>query len=86
MKAFYNIHFAWVVMLLLTFLAYFIGEVGSGGFYVTLFILLIAVIKSVLIINEFMALREVSFLWRAIMFGWLTVVCASIGLAYTMSL
>ena len=86
MKVFYNIHFVWAVMLLLTFLAYFVGELGSGGFYTTLFLLLVVMLKGMLIINEFMALRDVSFLWRAIMVGWLIVVCAGIALAYTMSL
>ena len=82
MKSAYNIHLIWASMMLLTISSYLIGEMGSGGVVATLFLLLVAGVKAVLIIRDFMELRGVSFLWRAIMYGWLVVVCASIGIAY----
>ncbi len=82
MKSAYNIHLIWATMMLLTISSYLIGEMGSGGVVATLFLLLVAGVKAVLIIRDFMELRGVSFLWRAIMYGWLVVVCTSIGIAY----
>lgn len=86
MKITYNMHLIWAVMMLLTLFSYFVGEVGSGGVISMLVLLLAAAIKAVLIIRDFMELRGVSFLWRAIMYGWLSVVCLSIGIAYLISL
>lgn len=86
MKITYNMHLTWTVMMLLTLFSYFVGEVGSGGVISMLVLLLAAAIKAVLIIRDFMELRGVSFLWRAIMYGWLSVVCLSIGIAYLISL
>lgn len=86
MKITYNIHLVWIVMVLLTIASYFIGELGSGGLVATAFLLLAAGLKAIFIIRDFMELRGVSFLWRAIMYGWLLVVCLSIGIAYLFSL
>ncbi|MBV1915756.1 MAG: cytochrome C oxidase subunit IV family protein [Pseudomonadales bacterium] len=82
MKYWHNSNVIWVAMMLLTLFSYFIGEVGSGGLIAMLVVLIAAAVKSVLIIREFMELRGVSFLWRAIMYGWLLVVCTGIGVAY----
>jgi len=72
--------------MLLTLGSYFIGESGSGGVVVMLFLLSTAVVKSVLIIRDFMELRGVSFLWRAIMYGWLIIVSLSIAIIYIISI
>lgn len=82
MKSTINIHRIWALMMLLTLVSYFIGESGSGGIVVMLFLMSAAVVKSVLIIRDFMELRGVSFLWRAIMYGWLIVVSSSIAIIY----
>ena len=82
MNSAYNIHQAWAAMLLLTLSSYFIGELGAGGLMATLLLLLTAGVKAIFIIRDFMELRGVSFLWRAIMYGWLIVVCSGIGIAY----
>jgi hypothetical protein len=42
----------------------------------------IAGIKSVLVILDFMALRGVSRLWQALLFGWVGAVLLTIGLTY----
>ncbi len=82
MKSTINIHLIWAVMMLLTLGSYFVGESGSGGVVAMLFLLSAAAVKSVLIIRDFMELRGVSFLWRAIMYGWLVVVISSIAVIY----
>lgn len=82
MKSTINIHRIWALMMVLTLASYFIGESGSGGVVAMLFLMSAAVVKSVLIIRDFMELRGVSFLWRAIMYGWLIVVSSSIVIIY----
>jgi len=86
MKSTINIHLIWALMMLLTLGSYFIGESGSGGVVAMLFLLSAAVVKSVLIIRDFMELRGVSFLWRAIMYGWLIIVSLSIAIIYIISI
>jgi len=86
MKSTINIHLIWTLMMLLTLGSYFIGESGSGGVVAMLFLLSAAVVKSVLIIRDFMELRGVSFLWRAIMYGWLIIVSLSIAIIYIISI
>jgi hypothetical protein len=86
MKSTINIHLIWALMMLLTLGAYFIGESGSGGVVAMLFLMSAAGVKSVLIIRDFMELRGVSFLWRAIMYGWLIIVSLSIAIIYIISM
>ncbi len=78
MKVYYNIHMIWFVMLILTLLSYSIGESNSSGTVAAIFLLITALTKGYFLINDFMELRDVSFLWRAIMFGWLW--CVSLSL------
>mgnify|MGYP000137799720 FL=1 len=86
MKKFYNVHTIWLLMIVLTLSTYLMGMQGWSGIAVVLFLLLTAVIKGGLIIRDFMELRDVSFLWRAIMYGWLWTVCISIAVTYIISL
>lgn len=85
MKSYLNIHTIWVLMMLLTLTTYAIGEEGYSGIVAVLFLLLTAVIKGTLIIRDFMELKDVSILWRAIMYGWLWFVCLAIAVAYIIS-
>ena len=86
MKWYYNTSLIWAVLVLLTLFSYFIGEIQSGGVIAMLLVLIAAAVKAVLIMRDFMELRGVSFLWRAIMYGWLLVVCTGIGVAYLISI
>ena len=86
MKWYYNTSLIWAVLVLLTLFSYFIGEIQSGGVIAMLLVLIAAAVKAVLIMRDFMELRGVSFLWRAIMYGWLLVVCTGIGGAYLISI
>jgi len=62
------------------------GKQGLSGIAVVLFLLFTAVIKGGLIIRDFMELRDVSFLWRAIMYGWLWTICIAIAVTYIIGL
>jgi len=75
-------HKIWLIMMLLTITTYFVGRMGFSGILVVTFLLATAIIKSVFIIGDFMELRGVSLLWRAIMYGWLWVVCIAIAVTY----
>ncbi|MBL1321860.1 MAG: cytochrome C oxidase subunit IV family protein [Methylophaga sp.] len=86
MRKYYNIHTIWLLMMLLTLTTYFIGELSYHGVVAVLFLLLTAMVKGGLIIRDFMELKGVSFLWRAIMYGWLTIVCLGISISYVISI
>lgn len=86
MKAYYSAHTIWIVMMLLTFSTYAIGLLGYSGVIVVLFLLVTALIKGSFIIRDFMELKDVSLLWRAIMYVWLWTVCLVIAVTYFISL
>lgn len=73
-------------MLVLTMMTYAIGKLGYSGLNMIFLLLVTVIIKGVIIIREYMELRGVSFLWRAIMYGWLWVVTIAIAIAYMLSL
>lgn len=73
-----SIHQAWIIMIALTLSTFALGQWMSIGIVINTLLIITALIKGQLIINEFMELKEVSFLWRAIMLGWLWFVCISL--------
>ena len=81
-----NIHTLWLLMVILTVSSYILGKLGVSGLLATFILLLTAVIKGGLIIRDFMELREVSLLWRIIMYGWLFGVTLSIAIIYLFGL
>lgn len=86
MKKYYNVHAIWIVMMLLTLSTYVVGKLGYSGVIAVLFLLLTALIKGTFIIRDFMELKDVSLLWRIIMYGWLWTVCLVIAITYFISL
>ena len=72
-------------MIVLTISTYAMGKFGYSGLGIVLFLLLTAVIKGTVIIRDFMELKGVSFLWRAIMYGWLWIVTIAIAITYVMT-
>ncbi|RKZ83193.1 MAG: hypothetical protein DRQ39_09815 [Gammaproteobacteria bacterium] len=86
MKAYYNIHTIWLVMMLLTLSTYALGDIGFSGVVAVLILLSTAAIKGVFIIRDFMELKGVSLLWRVIMYGWLGTVCLAIAITYFISI
>ncbi len=82
MNRIYNIHTIWLAMLALTLSTYAMGKFGLGGVGVVAFLLLTSIVKGSFIIHDFMELRGVSLLWRAIMYGWLWSICLTIFATY----
>lgn len=76
----------WLALVALTIITFSLGESGMSGKYVMLTLLVITMIKSQLVANYFMALRNTKFLWRAIMFGYFVIVGSLIAMAYLMGL
>ena len=73
-------------MIVLTISTYSIGQLAYSGVITVLFLLLTTLIKGSVIIRDFMELKGVSLLWRAIMYGWLWTVCLVIAVTYLISL
>jgi len=76
----------WVALMVATVLTWLIGKAGHSGAAAVVGILVIAAIKGWMIIQDFMALRRVTLLWRALVLGWLILVLALILLAYWLGL
>jgi len=72
----------WLLLLALTGVTYAVAELGLGGAEVAAAVLVIAVFKGQLVVDRFMGLKWVPQRWRALLFGYLLLVCGLIGLAY----
>ncbi|WP_137937100.1 cytochrome C oxidase subunit IV family protein [Chitinivorax sp. B] len=72
----------WMVLLLLTLATFAIGEVGMTGRQVVFGLLGVTLLKGHLVIDHFMDLRRVEWLWRGLVHGWLLLVLGLIAIAY----
>lgn len=81
-----SIDVVWVALMIATVLTWLIGRMGQLSAAMVIAVLSISGIKGWLIIQDFMALRHVGFLWRALMLGWLLATLAIILLAYWIGL
>jgi hypothetical protein len=76
----------WVALMVATVLTWLIGKTGQMGATAVIAILIISAVKGWMIVYDFMALRRVKFLWRAVVLGWLLLTLAVILLAYWLGL
>lgn len=76
------LNLVWIVLMAATGVTWFMGEMHAAGPKAVAVILAIAGVKGWLVIEDFMALRRVRLLWRAVVLGWLSIVLAVIMLAY----
>jgi hypothetical protein len=84
-----SVHFLnviWVALMVATVLTWFIGKSVQMSAAMVAMVLVISAVKGWLIIYDFMALRRVKFLWRALVLGWLLLTLAVILLAYWLGL
>ncbi len=72
----------WIVLVALTLLGYWVGQLGYSGTSALLILLGAALIKSQLVISWFMELRNIRGLWKWIPTAWLVVVLAAIAITY----
>jgi cytochrome c oxidase subunit 4 len=76
----------WLMLVVLTIATFCIGEEGLSGKHVMITLLVIALIKSQIVANYFMDLRNSKLIWRGIMLGYFVIVGGLIGLAYLIGL
>ncbi|MBI3285031.1 MAG: cytochrome C oxidase subunit IV family protein [Burkholderiales bacterium] len=72
----------WLILLLVTIASVTLAASGLSGTAFVLPVLLAALLKGKIIIDRFMALRQVAGPWRYIVLGWLLLVLALIGLSF----
>ncbi|MEA3275426.1 MAG: cytochrome C oxidase subunit IV family protein [Pseudomonadota bacterium] len=70
------------VMLLLTLTTFVIGTLGMSGLWVSLLVLLFALIKGQMVGEYFMGLTRVRGLWHWVIFLWLFIPGILIGTAF----
>ncbi|MFA5530695.1 MAG: cytochrome C oxidase subunit IV family protein [Thiohalomonadaceae bacterium] len=76
----------WLMLVLLTLSTYAVGESHLNGPVIVAVVLGTAFVKGQLVVEWFMGLRRVRPLWRLIMFTYMLLVCALIGLGYAVGL
>ena len=72
----------WLLLVALTIATFSIGEAGMAGKNIMLILLSIAMIKSQIVDNYFMALRQTKLIWRLVMLLYFVIVGGLIALAY----
>ena len=72
----------WLLLVALTIATFSIGEAGMAGKNIMLILLSIAMIKSQIVANYFMALRQTKLIWRLVMLLYFVIVGGLIALAY----
>jgi caa(3)-type oxidase subunit IV len=72
----------WLLLVALTIATFSIGEAGMAGKNIMLILLSIAMIKSQMVANYFMALRQTKLIWRLVMLLYFVIVGGLIALAY----
>jgi len=75
----------WLILLLLTILAFVLGKLNLSGNTVMGILLLTTVWKGKLIADYFMDLRQARWLWRLLIWGWLVIVAGAVSLAYSLA-
>lgn len=75
-------YIVWLLLVVLTLLTWWAGRAGFSGQWLVLALLASVFIKGHFVIADFMGLRDVKLLWRAMVHGWLMLVSALIFLAY----
>ena len=81
-----NIHSIWIIMVVLTIASYALGKFGFNGVAVVFILLLTAIIKGTFIIRDYMELKDVSLIWRVMMYGWLWGITLAIAIIYLISI
>lgn len=72
----------WVMLLVLTTASVVLGNRAGGWAALAPVLLALAVLKGQLVVDHFMELRRVRRRWRALLYTYLVVVAALIGVAF----
>ena len=85
----FSLTHAWLVLLGVTAVTFWIGEggfAGQGTMVPVLLLFALTFVKGLVVSLEFLELRHAPALWRWLVIGWLTLVLGLIVLAYWISL
>lgn len=72
----------WTVLVALTLVGYWIGEIGMSGLTALSILLSAAFIKGQLVISYFMEMREAPSSWKWIPTVWMVLVLGAIAITY----
>ena len=72
----------WLILIVLTLAVLAIGQAGLGGITIVALLLVSTLVKTHLVADYFMGLKQGRPLWRIIMIVYVWVIVAMIGLAY----
>ena len=74
----------WLLLIALSGIAAWIGEFGASTPQIVGFVILAFIIKGQLVVDYFMGLNQVSWLWRGIMSAFCMVIGATMFVTYRM--
>ena len=72
----------WGMLLVLTLAVLLVGQAGAEGPLVVALLLITTLVKTQLVADYFMGLKQTGLLWRVIVTVYLLIVISMIGLAY----
>ena len=76
----------WLALMSLTIVVYMVGQAGYAGLSIVVLLLVSTLLKTHLVADYFMGLKQTRLLWRVIMLVYLWLVVSMIGLAYWISI
>ncbi|MBV1921150.1 MAG: cytochrome C oxidase subunit IV family protein [Pseudomonadales bacterium] len=74
----------WLFLITLSGIAAWIGEFGASTPHIVGFVILALIVKGQLVVDYFMGLNQVSWLWRGIMSAFCMVIGAIMFITYRM--
>jgi len=74
----------WLFLIALSGIAAWIGEFGASTPHIVGFVILSLIVKGQLVVDYFMGLKQVSWLWRGIMSAFCVVIGAIMFITYRM--
>ena len=79
-----HITIIWLLLIALSGIAAWIGEFGESTPHIIGFVILALIVKGQLVVDYFMGLKQVSWLWRGIMSAFCVVIGAIMFVTYRM--
>ncbi len=76
----------WLILMTLTLMILAVAETGLGGSRIVALLIISMFVKTQIVADYFMGLKNVRWRWRLVVSAYLLVVMAMIGLAYQLSL
>ena len=72
----------WITLIVLTLTVLIVGQIGLGGVTIVALLLVSTLVKTHIVADYFMGLKNGRPLWRIIMMAYIWIIITMIGLAY----